>query len=63
MELLKYISIIIKINDSNPEILSDDLKLFILRMIISLFYQANTVEPEVNEVKKEEPPAEVAKIE
>jgi hypothetical protein len=29
-------------------------------MIISLFYQANTVEPEV---KKEDPPAEVAKIE
>lgn len=55
-----YISIIIQINDSNPEILSDDLKLFILRMIISLFYQANTVEPEV---KKEDPPAEVAKIE
>lgn len=38
---MNYITVLIKINEDDPEVLSEELKIFILKLINTLFYEAN----------------------
>ena len=40
-DLLKYVTILININEEDPEIISEELKSFILELINTIFEQAN----------------------
>lgn len=44
----EYLKVLIKINEEDPNILSVELKTFILRLIVNLFYEANKNEEEIN---------------
>ena len=44
-DLLNYITILININEEDPEILSEELKSFILEVINTIFEQANKSQP------------------
>ena len=43
-ELLNYISVLININEEQPDLISDELKIFILQIINTLFEQENKKE-------------------
>lgn len=43
----EYLKVLIKINEEDSNILSVELKTFILRLIVNLFYEANKSEEEI----------------